>query len=372
MKYTDINCEACGVPFTDADDTVVCPVCGAPHHRACWNEAGHCAHEAAHAEGYVWTAPATAQSEQPEPPRRELQSSDGDEPLENGEEIVLCPRCGARNFGNDAYCLSCGQPLHDRTHPGADGFQTDTAQTDDGRRRMSEEMLQSFRRFGGLHPDAPLDGIPVCEYADFVGGGSPGKLLRKISLMERYGKKVSFLLSAFVFGPIWLFYRKMKKEGWVVGMALILLCLFSGLLQINDAYVAYTKQSFQLIQDAATGNLTRQELLEQIESSAIDFANAPLSKTDRLKRAVSQTLYYAAQLGVPLYCGLFGLQLYRKKTKADILRIRQECTDMHGYREQLLAEGGTSAAGAVIGVLVVGVALVCYAYVPVLLALLYY
>ena len=57
MRYTGINCEACGAAFTESDDVVVCPVCGAPHHRTCWNETGRCAHEAAHADGYAWTMP---------------------------------------------------------------------------------------------------------------------------------------------------------------------------------------------------------------------------------------------------------------------------------------------------------------------------
>ena len=35
----------------------------------------------------------------PKAARRNLQS-DGDAPLENGEEIVLCPRCGARFNGS--------------------------------------------------------------------------------------------------------------------------------------------------------------------------------------------------------------------------------------------------------------------------------
>lgn len=371
MKYTDLNCEACGAVFTETDDAVVCPVCGAPHHRACWNAAGRCAHEADHAAGYVWASPVKEQAPQPGPAHRQLETEEGST-LENGEEIVLCPHCGARNYANDAYCLGCGQPLHGGAARGFERPDSETEQPGSRSQQVSEEMLQSFRRFGGLHPDAPLDGIPVCEYSDYVGGGSPGKILRKLSIMERYGRKISFLLSGFVFGPIWLFYRKLKKEGWIVGMALILLCLFAGLLQINDAYVTYTKQSFSLVMEATSGNMTRQELLDRMQGYAEDYANTELSKTDRMKNAVGQTFYYAAQIGVPLYCGLFGLQLYRKKAKADILEIRQECTDMQSYREQLIAEGGTSAGGAVLGVLVVGVAVICFAYVPVLIALLYY
>ena len=42
MDLSGIPCPVGGKPFTKDDDIVVCPVCGAPYHRACYQEAGHC------------------------------------------------------------------------------------------------------------------------------------------------------------------------------------------------------------------------------------------------------------------------------------------------------------------------------------------
>ena len=53
MKLSGIPCVACGKKFTPEDDIVVCPECGAPYHRACYKELGHCVHADRHAEGYV-------------------------------------------------------------------------------------------------------------------------------------------------------------------------------------------------------------------------------------------------------------------------------------------------------------------------------
>ena len=379
MKYTNLTCEACGVVFREEDDVVVCPVCGAPHHRTCWDAANHCVHEAQHSTGFAWTAPKTAVQQDDHPGANQEKAASKGETMENGEGIVVCEKCGSRNFENDAFCLRCGAPLHPENSAarGSNEFRRypspEEADASAFRRpTISDEMLQSFRRYGGLAPHTELDGIPVCEYADFVGGGSPGKIIRKISTMERYGKKLSFLIPAFLFGPVWFMYRKMRKEGWIVGMVLILLCLFSGLMQINDAYVSFTKNTASIYTEMLRGNLSQSDVIEKIQQYTEDYANAQLPQSVRMRAAFGEALYYFAVLGVPLYCGLRGLQHYRNKIKHDIHQIRAECSDMQSYQRMLLAEGGTSAGGALIGVLIVMTALACYTYVPVLLSLLYF
>ena len=91
-----------------------------------------------------------------------------------------------------------------------------------------------------------------------------------------------------------------------------------------------------------------------------------------IRSAASSAVYYLAIIGIPLYCGFFGLEHYRKKVKSDILRIRSECSDMNTYQIMLQKEGGTSAGGAIIGILIYLTAMLCYSYVPMLIALLYF
>ena len=42
------QCAFCKALLFDEDDVVHCPVCGAPHHRDCYNKLGHCALEDLH------------------------------------------------------------------------------------------------------------------------------------------------------------------------------------------------------------------------------------------------------------------------------------------------------------------------------------
>ena len=46
--YENNSCPVCGKQFQPGDDIVTCPECGTPHHRACYRELGHCAHQALH------------------------------------------------------------------------------------------------------------------------------------------------------------------------------------------------------------------------------------------------------------------------------------------------------------------------------------
>ena len=56
-KYYGCPCEGCGKPLTLQDDIVVCPDCGAPYHRDCYEKLGRCIHSPAHAAGYEWKFP---------------------------------------------------------------------------------------------------------------------------------------------------------------------------------------------------------------------------------------------------------------------------------------------------------------------------
>lgn len=65
MDFTVKKCAYCNEKFTDSDDIVVCPECGAPHHRKCWFKKGSCACEELHGKevDYTFTQVDEEQSE---------------------------------------------------------------------------------------------------------------------------------------------------------------------------------------------------------------------------------------------------------------------------------------------------------------------
>lgn len=42
MEFTEYKCPVCDKQFKKGDDVVVCPECGTPHHRECYEKEGHC------------------------------------------------------------------------------------------------------------------------------------------------------------------------------------------------------------------------------------------------------------------------------------------------------------------------------------------
>ena len=86
-KYYGCPCEGCGEPLTLQDDIVVCPDCGAPYHRTCYEKLGQCIHRPAHAAGYEWKFPYEE------------------------SQLRTCPACGERTLRDAEKCRCCGAVL---------------------------------------------------------------------------------------------------------------------------------------------------------------------------------------------------------------------------------------------------------------------
>ena len=56
MNYKNKQCPVCKNLFKDSDDIVVCPDCGAPYHRECYNETKKCIYEDKHGNGFSYIA----------------------------------------------------------------------------------------------------------------------------------------------------------------------------------------------------------------------------------------------------------------------------------------------------------------------------
>ena len=103
--YVGCVCSVCNKPFAAGDDIVVCPECGTPYHRACYQAAGGCVHEAQHAEGYAWQ------------PQQHAQQAGGPQGQPAGGAPRVCPACGVQNRPGALFCENCGTPLSARAGP---------------------------------------------------------------------------------------------------------------------------------------------------------------------------------------------------------------------------------------------------------------
>ena len=71
-RFENKICPICRARFTDNADIVVCPICGTPHHRVCYEIKGHCGLENLHESGFVWNGRLPDEPEPTQPQQSEL------------------------------------------------------------------------------------------------------------------------------------------------------------------------------------------------------------------------------------------------------------------------------------------------------------
>ncbi len=180
-KYTGILCEVCQKPFAEEDDVVVCPECGAPHHRECYKSIGKCALSDKHAPDFEWKAKL---------------------PENAAAEAIVCSHCNSVNPGEAKYCIMCGTSLS-ADYQGGEGRYT---------RRHSEHENnggQSERR--GSRVEFSIDGVTSRDLIAYTGNSFHYYLRSFRSIIS--GFTASWNWAALLFGYFYFFYRKMYKVG---------------------------------------------------------------------------------------------------------------------------------------------------------------
>lgn len=339
MIYTGYTCPVCSNKFEEKDDVVVCPVCGTPHHRACWQSLGHCINEDKHAEGFAWTPPEPEKA--PEQPKTEQTRVD----------VLICPRCGLPNPPGEHTCARCKMPLNTENRGGFSQFDSQQNNAPFGEGVPFGAPMHSYRNpyaesAKAVFGDTEISGIPASEVAEYVQKNSDKYIASFIDSEPTEGKKKKhFNFSAAIFSVYWLFYRKMVKVGCI---ATLLLVAFQIIGTVGVSY-AYQKFKPDAVKEYSAALNTCVELYQKIasdESTAAD-RQAFVKASDTLSK--SEFFMATNGAGVVIYVifgivmGFIGNDLYKKKLVKDILRLRTIATDDATYHFILRHNGGTSA-----------------------------
>lgn len=306
-RYTGNHCPVCEQAFTDTDDIVVCPDCGTPYHRDCWKKVGACMHRSEHAAGFEW---------QPEI---------GPEAVKAAHEAT-CPNCGTRNTPGAARCSHCGCPLPRSEADSADAakpeeqvpiYARDPSAVNNHSAAPGPHIeTYSADREGGIYrreigPEDTIDGIKAKDWAAYVGR-SPMYYLMQFFRMSITNRKAAVCLSAFLFGPAYLFYRKMWKEGLLTAILTIVLSI--------PTFI---------------------EIISVFNPSLLGAM--PLGW---LPAAVNVCAVASWALNIIL--GLFAVSWYRREAKKNIDRIYADYPDGEARTDALLQKGGTNLLAALL------------------------
>lgn len=306
-RYTGNHCPVCEQAFTDTDDIVVCPDCGTPYHRDCWKKVGACMHRSEHAAGFEW---------QPEI---------GPEAVKAAHEAT-CPNCGTRNTPGAARCSHCGCPLPRSEADSADAakpeeqvpiYARDPSAVNNPSAAPGPHIeTYSADREGGIYrreigPEDTIDGIKAKDWAAYVGR-SPMYYLMQFFRMSITNRKAAVCLSAFLFGPAYLFYRKMWKAGLLTAILTIVLSI--------PTFI---------------------EIISVFNPSLLGAM--PLGW---LPAAVNVCAVASWALNIIL--GLFAVSWYRREAKKNIDRIYADYPDGEARTNALLQKGGTNLLAALL------------------------
>ena len=198
MNYKGVSCPVCGQPFQEGDDIVVCPECGAPHHRACYKQLGHCAMEQQlHPQHLSWQNP------NDQPPAAAADGSDD----------IICPIFGLFCHSEDESCPNCHFPLKNKTESQPSNNNQRPVVENPFDEVSGQEQSPDFESmFGAIYENDQIGGFAAKDFI-FVIRQNYVYFLRVFKILAQRVKAKVFNWSAFFFGFLYFFYRKMYKIG---------------------------------------------------------------------------------------------------------------------------------------------------------------
>ena len=338
-NYTGAECPVCSKHFAAQDDIVVCPACGAPHHRACYMQQGHCAFEQNHGTGKTWKSPAE-NTEQAVPPE---QAAAGRADGVAGEETAAkyCGQCGAKNPEGGIFCTRCGVRF------GYEPTSADSApQNRHGGTRHNPYAnpygmytASAPESYGGVAANTAIAGVSAHDLALYIGP-SAGHYISTFQKVEETNSNFSFNASAMAFGPFYYFYRRMYSLG------LIMLALF---FVSSIPRFLYSAEVFPLAVEQY--GLTEFFAQRGLEFDAVDtVAAAHYSQLS----TYAQMAYVFAQVMVSLIANRF----YMDRAVRTVKERWQQIPDYQGHGRQeyeiaLVQSGGVRTSMVMLVMMVV-------------------
>lgn len=299
MDYQGHKCVSCHKEFAEGDDIVVCPECGAPYHRACYEAEGHCVFSAKHGGGFEYEPPEGARAR-------------------NGQQLV-CPSCRRENPSGALFCEHCGHPLRPGVAPPplqsaapryAQMDQVGADANDETRYVQPNVMTQ-------LHLAKEYDGVDTKDWMRYIGNSAP-YYLYQFQRMNESGRKVSVCWSALFFPEFYFFYRKMW--GWgALALAVSLMISVPPLLSVMAAL------GLPLALSAHTLDIL------------VSFCGV-------------------LNWGVRIAAGLFSFYLFRQNAGKRLRAMREESADDSMYQAEIARHAGPSH----VAVILVGLVLIAF------------
>lgn len=280
-QHKQLSCVSCKAYLFEEDDVVHCPVCGAPHHRECYNKIGHCAVEDLHGTPDEYDSSKLSDSEN--------EQNTGDEIKD--DNLISCRMCGERYDSSLPKCPKCSAPDFSR-------------------------MGGSFVHFdflGGVPKDMDIgDGVTADEAKKFVLSNTHRYIPKFARLHKK--KRISWNWLAFLLPGPWMFSRKMYKNGFIFSLLTIISTLLTFPL-LNALY-----------------GLGIPEMQNYMEMASWIASKLPEIGTTVIAIALLGSFF---NLGLKIICAMYADYIYKKHTVSSVKTIKAESDDIENdYRKK--------------------------------------
>ena len=174
----DEKCPVCSASFTEGDDIVVCPDCGAPYHRTCYTEQGRCSYYDEHGE-FEW----------------------------KGDKQILKERCEKLHSARMKAISEGEDEEQEMFH---------VRSLEEFREVMDRRLLKQQKDFPEVEEVTAEELIKFC-------GKNAAYYLPVFKDIAQNGKIMKLNFSAFMFFPLHCFFRRMNLFGTIMLIFIMLM-----------------------------------------------------------------------------------------------------------------------------------------------------
>lgn len=283
MRFENQICPVCEKKFIENDEIVVCPECGTPHHRSCYNSLGECKNKSLHKEGFSF------------------------EPVkENQEKIDILIDDEIKNTSDVVNVVNVE-------------FNSDDAKNNEDLKSTIEEL---FKNINGKSTDQVLINNTPSSYYEAAIGKNQNYYMPRFLIMEGTQKKHLLNVCAFVFPFAWAVYRKMYK------LALLLFCIYIALMGVTMAPILSNEELMTSMNNCLEEDPQFYEKILLYESGQnVTFTKTQSEFIELSKKfTISPVIAYGTlfvSLTMKVLLGLFATRLYKDKLKKNIERAKK-------------------------------------------------
>ena len=313
MDYLGKKCPVCEKYFHVGDDIVVCPDCGTPHHRECYEKEDRCFNDERHKDGYDY-------------------NTDTDE---KDSIDFVCPNCGTHNAKGSFFCKHCGVPISNKVSAADNPYNRYTQNAPNGNAQNPQGGFQgmpfsadAFDPMAGVKKDEDFsDGVTAGEIAKYVKQNTP-YFIRVFSNLLKFSRS-RFNFSAALFTGAYLMYRKMYKIGALIAGVQLGLTILYVAISVSAPY------------QEAINAMPEMHLMDTSALSEFIKFSAGLSSL-QIFMIYYLFAYDIIRIALMITIGLTFNRLYFNHCKKQINKIKANTDSKEEAETQLQTKGGVN------------------------------